>query len=74
MRRLQYLPCAIDLIQQSRQKPSIKENPNNKKEILYRFFGRTKSGEYFCVQIKEQINQTHKYLMSVFPRDKKFFV
>ncbi len=64
--RLKYLPCAIDLIIHSRNVPTSKENPNNRNEILHRFFGITRENEEFYVQIKEEKKTGAKYLMSVF--------
>lgn len=65
--RLKYLPCAIDLIRNSRNKPSSRINPNKKTEFLHRFAWLTKDKELFFVQIKEAIKTDRKYLMSVFP-------
>ena len=48
--RLKCLPCAIDLIKNSKIKPSSKENPNNTEEFLHRFYGQTKNKEKFAVQ------------------------
>ena len=66
-RRLKYFACALDLIKNSRNKPIIKQNPNKKIEILYRFAGLTKEKELFLVQIKEDKKNDKKYLMSCFP-------
>jgi len=65
-RRMKFLPCAIELIQKSHEKPDLKQNPNCKGEIFYRFFGKTSDGEGFCVQIKED-KRNKKRLISVFP-------
>lgn len=67
--RLRYLGCAIDLISNSRNKPSMKINPNKKSERLYRFGGITKDKELFLVQIKEDIKKKKLYFMSVFSTD-----
>lgn len=66
MKRIKFFPCALELIRKSRNKPSIKQNPNNKNEKLYRFYGLTKEKEEFCVQIKENTKTRKKYLMSIF--------
>ncbi|MDO8471955.1 MAG: hypothetical protein Q7S64_02290 [bacterium] len=66
-KRLAYLPCAIDLIEHSRNVPTMKVNPNKKTELLYRFGGLTKEKEVFYVQIKENVKTGAKYLMSIFP-------
>lgn len=68
-RRLKNFECAIDLIKNSKIEPSIKENPNNKSELLYRFIGKTRGGEIFVVQIKMNRNNKKKYLISVFPQN-----
>ena len=67
VKRLKYFPCAIELIQKSRQEPTSKQNPNKKSEILHRFAGLTKDRELFYVQIKENKKTGQKYFMSVFP-------
>lgn len=38
-RRVAHFPCAIELIQKSRQMPTSKPNPNRRDEILHRFMG-----------------------------------
>ena len=66
-RRLTYYACALDLIKHSRMKPSSKENPNKKSEVLHRFTGITGDRRVFCVQIiKERLKRREKYFMSVF--------
>ena len=67
MRRLKYFACALDLIQNSRISPESKDNPNNAKEILHRFAGKSKDKQSFYVQIKENKQNDEKYFMSVFP-------
>jgi len=69
IRRLKLFGCAIDLIENSRNKPSSKANPNNKNELLHRFGGLVSSGELFYVQIKENIKTSRKDFMSVFPEE-----
>jgi hypothetical protein len=66
-KRLKYFSCAVDLIQNSRQEPTSKQNPNKKSEILHRFAGLTKDKELFYAQIKEDKKTGQKYFMSVFP-------
>ncbi len=65
--RLRYFPCALELIERSRNQPVKIKSPHQKDEVLYRFIGITNEGELFYVQIKEDIKSKHKYLMSVFP-------
>ena len=66
MNRLKYFPCAIELIENTKIPPTIKPNPNNKKELMFRFLGTSKFGENFIVQIKLNKKTNNKYLMSVF--------
>lgn len=70
LRRLRYFNCAIELIQNSRIKPSSIENPNNQKEILHKFNGRSREGNLFYVHIKENKKTGRKYFMSCFPEYK----
>ncbi len=64
-RRLQYFLCAIELIENSRNTPTMKPNPNKKSEILYRFYGITKDKEIFYTQVKENITTKRLELMSI---------
>jgi acyl carrier protein phosphodiesterase len=66
-RRLKFYICALDLIQNTRSKPETKDNPNNFKEIVHRFAGKTKEKELFYVQIKERKKDSEKSFVSVFP-------
>jgi len=65
--RLKYLLVAVELLKYSHVQPEIKNNPNKKNERFYRFFGITKSRQFFGVQIKENLTHERKFLMSVFP-------
>lgn len=49
------------------------KNPNNSKEMLYRFYGTDANNEIFCVQIKENLKKKQKFLISVFPVDGPIF-
>ncbi|QQR83690.1 hypothetical protein IPJ72_00545 [Candidatus Peregrinibacteria bacterium] len=66
-RRLKLFACAIDLIKHSKFLTSTKINPNNHSELLHRFFGKSRGGESFVVQIKENITNGEKHLISIFP-------
>lgn len=68
LRRVRLFRAAIDVIENSTQKPQVKRNPNAPHEYLYRFAGKTPDGEYFYVQIKENRKKKRKYFMSVFPK------
>ena len=67
LRRMRYLPCAIELIKKSRHSPLSKQNPNQSDEILHRFAGTASDHKLFMVQIKEYKRTGRKELMSVFP-------
>ena len=69
MRRLKYFACVIELIQKSRFAPTSKKNPNKSQEMLHRFYGLTADNELFCIQIKEDVKNKQKFLISVFPTD-----
>jgi len=66
-RRLKYYECAIDLLRNNTFEPDTRPNPNGKHEIVHRFSGLTSGGELFYVQVKEDIRNDNKYLISVFP-------
>jgi hypothetical protein len=67
IRRLKYLPCALELIKKSKEKPIIYQTQERRNEILYRFMGETGNKELFLVQIKENKKTGQKYFMSCFP-------
>jgi len=66
-KRLKYFGTALEVIKNSRNSPSSKQNPNKPNEILHRFAGLTKNKELFYVQIKEDKKSGRKYFMSCFP-------
>lgn len=66
-RRIKYYAAALELIMDTPLEPESKDNPNDRGEILHRFAGKTKNGEIFYVQIKEEKRTGHKYFISVFP-------
>jgi len=65
-KRLKYFNVAIEVIKNSKNKPSLRKNPNKNTEILYRFAGLTKEKELFFVQIKENTRSKKKYFMFCF--------
>jgi hypothetical protein len=67
-RRTKYFECGLELIQNSRVKPTSKENPNKKSETLHRFLGMTPDKKLFAVQIKENVQNKNKWLISIFPK------
>ena len=66
-RRVKYFPCALELIKNNRFDPESKENVDRRSEILHRFSGKTKNGQLFFAQIKEDKITGEKWLISVFP-------
>jgi len=72
-RRLSLYACALEVIRNSRHDPDAVIESTGKDVILYRFYGRSREGLYFCVQIKHNRRTGRKDFMSVFPinKDKK---
>src|SRR3989344_1754170 len=70
VRRLKFYRCALDLIRNSSHDPETRENFQKKDELLHRFFGITKTGEGFIVQIKENKRTKRKDLISMYPNQK----
>ncbi|MGI9027728.1 MAG: hypothetical protein ACR2FM_02705 [Candidatus Saccharimonadales bacterium] len=70
LRRTKLFPCAIDLIRNTTCSPDTIYNYGNMNIGLHRFFGETKDGFHFYVQIKENKRTGRKDFMSVFPNDK----
>lgn len=66
-RRLKYFPCAIELIQNSKIKPTTQISKEEPDIHLHRFSGMTPDGDNFFVQIKEEKKKEQKWLISVFP-------
>jgi hypothetical protein len=66
-RRLKFLPCAFELLRNSRLDPEIKPNPNRPHSILYRFHGLTAKGERFVVHVErnEKTGLNTFYLFSL---------
>lgn len=67
VRRLKFYICAIDLIRNTSLSPVSRQNFQNNDEILHRFYGKTKGGEKFIVQIKENKRSNRKDFISVYP-------
>jgi hypothetical protein len=70
MRRLKYLPAALDLIKNGNFEPSSKEHRDAQGAFLHRFYGLTKDKELFYIHIKEDKKTHRKDLVSVFPSAK----
>lgn len=60
---MKFYKCALELLRKSNLEPDI---VYEKTDVLYRFYGITKSNEKFIVQVKKS-GKENKYLMSVFP-------
>jgi hypothetical protein len=67
--RLKLYGAAIDLMRNSRFDPDTIFDNSNRSILLHRFYGVTKDGVQFCVQVKENKRTGRKDFMSVF--DKK---
>ena len=66
-KRLRLYECALDLLRNTQMMPEVIDKYNDK---LYRFFGVARTGEKFCVQVKEEVETGRKHFMSVFPWNK----
>ncbi len=67
-RRLRFYRAAIDLIRNSMGDLETHIDTKQNGIYLHRFYGKTKSGIEFCVQIKEDRRSGRKDFMSVFSR------
>lgn len=67
MRRTRLFICAIDLIRQSVTAPDTIYRKDDQHVELHRFYGKTKDGLEFCVQIRENKRSKRKDFMSVYP-------
>ena len=69
LKRLKFYRAAIDLLRNSTLTPDTIFSEQQKDTMLHRFYGTTKDGISYCVQIKEDKRSGRKDFMSVF--DKK---
>lgn len=67
IRRLKLFRCAIDAVVNSSNAPTSKLNPNKRSEMVHRFMAKTKSGQTFYYQIKEEIKGKRLNIISIFP-------
>ena len=65
-RRLKYYKVAIDLLRNSTLTPDTIFSNLDRDIMLHRFYGKTKDGRGFCVQVKEDKRNNRKDFMSVF--------
>ncbi len=66
--RLTLYNAAIDLLRNSRHEPETLLKGDLPNAILYRFYGVTKNGVHFCVQVKQDKRSGRKDFMSAYPR------
>jgi len=69
-KRLKLYKAAIDLLRNGRDDPETIFQKNDLAILLHRFYGKTKDGVEFCVQVKEEKRTGRKDFMSVFDRKK----
>lgn len=70
VRRAKLFICAVDLIRYSTYSPDTIYKHEDRDTALHRFYGQTKDGICFSVQIRENKRSGRKDFMSVFPRGK----
>ena len=67
-KRIAFVPCAMDLLRNSKVEPKMFiVNKIN----YYRFYGKTKSGDKFAVQVMKD-KKDNRYFMSCFTTNKEF--
>ena len=69
-RRIGFIRAAFDLIRNSYIAPVV-EPQEIPREIYYRFYGKTKSGDKFAVQVMKD-KKGNRYFMSCFSTKKEF--
>lgn len=67
--RLKLYAAAIDLVRNSHHDPETIIEANSPSVLLHRFYGITRDGVEFCVQIKQHKRTGRIDLMSVFERN-----
>ncbi len=68
MKRLKFYSAAIDLLRNTTSGSDMIFDAKNLDIMLHRFYGKTKDGHEFCVQVKEDKRSGRKDFMSVFDR------
>jgi hypothetical protein len=68
VKRLKLYNAAIDLLRNSRCDPETIFKKDDPSTLLHRFYGVTKDGIEFCVQVKQNKRTGRKDFMSVFDR------
>lgn len=67
-KRLKLYKAAIDLLRNSHCEPETIFQKDDLSTLLHRFYGVTKDGTHFCVQVKHNKRSDRKDFMSVFER------
>jgi hypothetical protein len=67
-KRLKLFSAAIDLMRNSRCEPDTIFKRDDLSTMLHRFYGVTKDGVEFCVQVKQDKRSGRKDFMSVYPK------
>lgn len=67
VRRAKLFVCAVDLMRHSTYDPDTIYKYEDMNIGLHRFYGQSKDGLSFCVQIRENKRNNRKDFMSVFP-------
>lgn len=68
VKRLKLYAVAIDLLRNSRFEPETLVKKDDLGVLLHRFYGVSKDGVEFCVQVKQDKKTGRKDFMSVFDR------
>ncbi len=67
-KRLKFYLAAVDLLRHTTLSPESIVDKQHRDYIFYRFYGITKDGVEFCVQVKHDSKTNRKDFMSVFQR------
>ncbi|MGC1176706.1 MAG: hypothetical protein WA843_01430 [Candidatus Saccharimonadales bacterium] len=67
-KRLKFYTAAIDLMRNSHCEPETVFKKDDLSSILHRFYGVTKEGIEYCVQVKQNKRTGRKDFMSVYER------
>jgi hypothetical protein len=67
-KRLELFDAAIDLLRNTRDEPETIFKRDDLSVMLHRFYGITRDGIEFCVQVKQEKRSGRKDFMSVFDR------
>lgn len=68
VKRLELFNAAIDLMRNTREAPETIFKKDDLSVMLHRFYGVTRDGVEFCVQVKQDKRSGRKDFMSVFDR------